>query len=307
MSLTRRHSLGLLAAAVASAGYSTKESRADENGTGWPGLHVMGGRKGYADTPMGQVHYRVMGEGIPLVLLHQTPWFSVQYATVQPILEAAGIQCIAIDTPGFGFSDLPTEQPTIEGYADNITYVLDDLGLDRVVVAGFHTGASIAAAFAHRHGDRTASLILDGAPLYTEQERQDRLSQAHWDQTPRRDGSHLSDRFEVIRERITKNQAENESINWSVLSFFMAGDKEYYGHIAAFSYDMAPAILEITAPTLIISHTTDTLHFAAARILKMRPDFQYHEFEGGNSHTIYDDPEPWSEVAIKFVTAHPPV
>lgn len=306
MTHSRRTTLGLLGGLLAAVAQTTGSGQASEAGKGWPGLHVMGGRKAYADTPMGQVHYRVMGDGIPLVLLHQTPWFSVQYATVQPFLVAAGIQCIAIDTPGFGYSDLPKEQPTIEGYADNITYILDELGLDRVAVAGFHTGASIAAAFAHRYPEKTASLILDGAPLYTDQERKDRLAQGHWDQTPRRDGSHLSERFEVIRERITKNTAENESINWSVLSFFMAGDKEFYGHIAAFTYDMAPAIQEIETPTLVVSHTTDNLHFSAARILKLRPDFQYHEFEGGNSHVIYDHPEPWAEVAINFVKAHPP-
>ena len=303
MSMTRRQVVGLFTAALAGSVVSTGSARAAE-GRGWRGLHVMGGRKGYADTPMGQVHYRIMGEGIPLLLLHQTPWFSVQYAKVQPLLAAAGIQCIAVDTPGFGFSDLPTEQPTIEGYADNLPYILDAMGLDRVAVAGFHTGASIAAAFVHRHAAKVMCLVLDGAPLYTAEERRERLSREHWDQTPRSDGSHLSDRFAFIRDRITKGTAEAESMTWSVMSFFMAGETEHYGHIAAFSYDMAPAIRDITAPTLLISHTADTLHPAAGRIRKMRPDFQYQEFEGGNSHIIYDDPEPWAAVVIDFVKAH---
>ena len=304
MSVTRRQILGLLTVASAGAAGLTGSAQAAQ-GSGWKGLHVMGGRKGYADTPMGQVHYRVMGEGTPLLLLHQTPWFSIQYATVQPLLAAANIQTIAVDTPGFGFSDLPSEQPTIEGYADNLPYVLDALGLDRAAVVGFHTGASIAAAFAHRHKARTTCLIMDGAPLYTEEERRERLSRPHWDQTPKPDGSHLSDRFSFIRNVITKNTAQAESMNWSVMSFFLAGESEHYGHVAAFSYDMAPAIREITAPTLIISHTADTLHHAAGRIIKMRPDFGYQEFEGGNSHVIYDYPKPWADVVIEFVKTYP--
>ena len=304
MAFTRRQTLGLFATTMAGAAGMTKSAQSAEGG-GWKGLYVMDGRKGYADTPMGQVHYWVLGEGIPLLLLHQTPWFSVQYATVQPLLAAAGIQSIAVDTPGFGFSDLPSEQPTIEGYADNLPYVLDALGINRAAVAGFHTGASIAAAFAHRHGDRTACLILDGAPLYTEEERQQRLAQPHADQTPKPDGTHLSERFQVIRDVITRNAAQDESVNWSVLSFFMAGETEHYGHVAAFTYDMAPAIQDMTVPTLIISHTADRLHFAAQRILDMRPDFQYREFEGGNSHVIYDEPEPWARVVIEFVKTHP--
>jgi pimeloyl-ACP methyl ester carboxylesterase len=302
MSVNRRQIVGLLAGAAA-AGLSGAAQAAEPGG--WPGVHVMGGRKGYADTPLGQVHYRVIGEGVPLLLLHQTPWFSVQYAKVLPLLAAANIKAIAVDTPGFGFSDLPPEQPSIEDYADTLPYVLDALGLDRVAVAGFHTGASIAAAFAHTHKDRTACLILDGAPLYTEAERKERLSRAHWDQTPKRDGSHLTDRFSFIRDAITKGTAEAESMNWSVLSFFLAGESEHYGHVAAFSYDMAPAIREIVAPTLLISHSADSLHPAAARIRQMRPDFDYQEFEGGNSHIIYDDPQPWADVVIEFVKAHP--
>lgn len=293
--------MGLVALAAAGTGSSiTRATQA----SGWAGLPVMGGRKGYADTPMGQVHYRDFGEGMPILLLHQTPWFSIQYAKVQPLLAAAGFRSIAVDTPGFGFSDLPAEQPSIEGYADTLPYVLETLGVDQAAVAGFHTGASIAAAFAHRHSKRVNCLILDGAPLYTEQEREQRLSRPHWDQSPHPDGSHLSKRFEFIRDVITKNTAELESINWSVLSFFMAGETEHFGHVAAFNYDMAPAIYDMTIPTLIISHTGDSLHFVADRIRKMRPDFAYREFEGGNSGVIYDDPEPWAEVVTEFLRTH---
>ncbi len=280
---------------------STTEQKT--HGRGWSGLHVMGGRKGYADTPLGQVHYRVLGEGTPLLLLHQTPWFSIQYAKVQPLLAENGIQSIAVDTPGFGFSDLPAAQPSIEDYADTLPYVLDTLGLNSAAVAGFHTGASIAAAFAHRYADRTLCLILDGAPLYSEEEREHRLKQPHWDQTPKSDGSHLSDRFMFIRDVITKNDAQPESVNWSVLSFFMAGEREYYGHVAAFSYDMASAIRKLTTPALVISHTGDSLHFAAERILTMRPDFDYREFEGGTSSVTYDDPQPWATAVVDFVKA----
>jgi pimeloyl-ACP methyl ester carboxylesterase len=250
MPVTRRQTFQLFTAALAGATGVASSGHAAQR-DGWPGLHVMGGRKAYVDTPMGQVHYRVMGEGAPLMLLHQTPWFSIQFAKAQPLLAAAGIQTIAIDTPGFGFSDLPAEQPSIETYADNLPYVLDALGLEQAAVVGYHTGASIAAAFAHRHPTRTACLIMDGAPLYTEEERRERLARPDWDQTLKPDGSHLTDRFSYLR-KVTRNEAAIESVNWGVLSLFLSAEGEHQGHVAAFSYDMAPANREITAPALII-------------------------------------------------------
>lgn len=36
-------------------------------------------QKIYVDTPVGQVHVRSLGEGAPVVLLHQTPWSGVQF------------------------------------------------------------------------------------------------------------------------------------------------------------------------------------------------------------------------------------
>ncbi len=269
--------------------------------SGWQGVHVVGGRKAYADTPLGQVHYRVMGEGAPLLLLHQTPWFSVQWAKIMPMLAMEDIQCIAIDTPGFGFSDLPPEPPTIEDYADVIPYVLDALGLKRAAVAGFHTGASIAAAFVHR----VTQVVLHGAPFYNAEEREVRLAREHWDQTPRPDGTHLSDRFHHIYSRFGGDDSSPASVNWSVLSFFLAGETEHWGHLAAFKYDMGPALEAIKAPTLIMSHTGDSLHPNALRIMEMRPDFDYMEFEGGHAQVTYTDPEPWAEVVIDFLLAPP--
>jgi len=294
----------MVAAAVFGLFVTVKDSAYASDTVAWTGLQNVSGHKGYTDTPMGQIHYRVLGEGAPVLLLHQTPWFSVQYAKVQPLFAERGLQTIAVDTPGFGFSDSPDKQPTIEDYANNLSYILDDLEIEKLAVAGFHTGASIAAAFAHLHPGRATCLILDGAPLYTEEERRQRLSVSTWDQSPRADGSHLSDRFLFIRDRITNNTAELESINWSVLSFFMSGEAEHYGHVAAFTYDMKPAIQEITIPTLIMSHVTDSLHKAAGRIMEMRPDFQYKEFKGGNSHVVYDNPGIWVEAVSPFVKLH---
>ena len=136
----------------------------------WPGVGALRGGKGYVSTPMGQVHYRAQGPAsapISMLLLHQTPMFMVEYAAVQNELAKREIRSIALDTPGTGMSDPPPGMPSIEELADNIVPVLDGLGIKRVLVAGHHTGASIATAFAARHPDRTAGVILHGVPLFS--------------------------------------------------------------------------------------------------------------------------------------------
>ena len=136
----------------------------------WRGWGIITGGKGYVSTPMGQVHYRDVGPRDtknPIVLLHQSPMSMIQFAEVQNAFAEMGIRAIALDRPGYGMSDLPPEQPTIGEYADNIVHVLDHLNVDKVVIAGHHTGAQVAASFAANHSDRVVSIIMHGAAQLT--------------------------------------------------------------------------------------------------------------------------------------------
>ncbi len=270
----------------------------------WDGLHVIQGTRSYVTTPMGQVHYSTLGEGTPVVLLHQTPWFGIQYAKAQPYLAKQGLRAIAPDTPGFGLSDLPDHPPTADEYADNIIAFLDAMNLKTVALVGHHTGATLAAATAAKHPDRIRCLVMHGVPLYNAEERADRLkNQLHPNIDILPDGSHIQNRWKRVDEMISRKTAKPESVQWSVMSFYLAGQYEWYGHQAAFTFDMEKAIRAIKAPTLIMSNTADSIHAAAARTLKMRPDFAYHELPGGNSHMMYDDPEPWATAVSAFINS----
>ncbi len=273
--------------------------RAESNS--WPGLAITkGSDRGYVETPMGLVHYQRRGEGAPLLLLHQTPWFSIQFAPALPILAELGIEAIAPDRPGYGFSDGPDEQPSIEEYADNLKHVIDALGYERVSVLGHHTGASVAAAFAHRYPDSIERLILNGVPLYTEEQRKQRLGRVHWSRWLETDGAHLAARFAARAKSIPSGEVLG-GVQWSTLSFFLAGEKEWFGHTAAFSYDMLPAIQEIKADTLIMVDKNDSLFTQSGRVIELRPDFQYQELEGRYSHAMYDYPRPWAESVARFI------
>jgi len=260
---------------------------------------MMRMRKGYADTPVGQVHYREMGEGAPLLLLHQTAWSSLQFAKAMPFLAARGLRVIAIDTPGYGMSDNFDDLPTIPDYAAQLPHVMDHLGLTSAHVCGHHTGASIAAALAARYPECINKLVLHGVPYYTPEQRAERLKRVPFDQTPQEDGSHLLKRWRMIRE--LSAGCSLEAAHLSVLQFFWAGPKEWFGHNAAFGHDLGPDLTAIRAPTLIISNTGDTLHAVLDRVKTLRPDFAVAEIQGSTYHVVYDEAEIWSQIVGDFV------
>lgn len=254
----------------------------------------------YIDGPMGQVHVRELGEGRPLVLLHQTAWSSLQFKRAMPILARNGFRCIAIDTPGFGLSDGPEAPPSIEDYANSVAATLKQLGVEQAAVLGHHTGASIGAALANDHPEIVSQLLLHGVPIYSPEKRAERLAKPHFDQTPKPDGSHFIERW-ALANSVSGGTASPEAIHWSLVQFFWAGPKEWFGHHAAFKFDMDTAFRNLTVPTVVISNTGDVLHERMSYLRDARPDFTYAELDGGTFHIIFDEPERWATFVAGYV------
>ncbi len=244
-------------------------------------------QRGYVETRTGLVHYREQGTGPAVVLLHQTSWNSAQYRKIMPLLAAAGQRAIALDTPGYGMSDTPGAPPSVPEYADWIADALAGLALETAAVVGHHTGAAIGAQLAAAHPERVSRLVIHGPPLYTAEELAERSARPHFDQTPAADGSHWTRRWEFVKE--LSGDASTASLNESMLHFFNTGETEWYGHAAVWRFDLAEPLAQITAPTLVVSNTGDAIHHFAARVLALRPDFDYAEIEGGSHYILTED------------------
>jgi pimeloyl-ACP methyl ester carboxylesterase len=261
-------------------------------------------RRRYLQGPHGQIHLREQGHGIPLLLIHQSPWSSLQYLRAAPLLAAQGYHTIAPDTPGYGLSD-PLESASIGAYADTLVTILDGLGLARAAIAGHHTGAMIALTFAARHPDRTLAVAADNAPFYTAQERAERLARPAHSHPVKADGSHFTDRWAFMRA-FADPAMSDEMIHLAVLTFFnnalISGPDHDPGHTAAFTHDLAADIAAIRAPALIIASRTDPIHPHAARIRTLRPDFDSADFPGGTA-TVLDSPALWANTIGGFIAA----
>lgn len=118
-------------------------------------------RFGYADTPLGQIHYAEAGSGAPLVLL---PGSARSYRQFLPLLESLSpfFRVIAIDTLGYGASAPLPPGGSIVTLAEGVVGTLDALGIERAHVFGIHTGHKVAAALAAHWPARVDRVILAG-------------------------------------------------------------------------------------------------------------------------------------------------
>jgi len=256
-------------------------------------------RRGYVDGRFGQIHFRRLGEGRPAILIHQTPWSSVQFMNAAPILAAAGIEAISVDTPGYGLSDTPPAIPTIEDYAEAVGDLIDGLGLKAPAVVGHHTGALIAGALAARRGAGLSALVLHGAPLYTPEEREARKGRKPHAQDLKPDGSHLTDRWAYLKS-LPGERMSDAARQMAVLTYYNNGPLEWYGHTAAYAYDFGRDVPAITCPTLIMASLGDPIHGHGARTRERRPDWAYADLPG-STEVIFDNPQAWAAPVTAFL------
>ncbi|MBM3570343.1 MAG: alpha/beta fold hydrolase [Alphaproteobacteria bacterium] len=100
------------------------------------------------------------GTGPALVLLHGIGGGALGWPD-QLAAWSDRYRVIAWDMPGYGRSPLP-ERMSWPGLADALAALLDARGIGRAVVLGHSMGGMVAQAFAARHPERVAGLVLSG-------------------------------------------------------------------------------------------------------------------------------------------------
>ncbi|MDT4915302.1 MAG: hypothetical protein QOH89_2 [Pseudonocardiales bacterium] len=78
---------------------------------------------------------------------------------------AANHRVISVDLRGHGASDVPDQAYTVEGFADDLSWLCGHLGTDRVVVVGHSMGGSVALALAANHQELVSAVVLVDSPL----------------------------------------------------------------------------------------------------------------------------------------------
>lgn len=134
-------------------------------------------RKGYADGPCGQIHYRLAAPAETsapapdLYCFHPAPFSGLAFTGVMPHL-VRNRRVIAPDYPGYGGSDPCGPTPSIEDYAEAMASAVAALSGDGPVdLLGFHTGCLVAVQCAIDAPDRVRRLVLIDVPAFDEETR----------------------------------------------------------------------------------------------------------------------------------------
>lgn len=255
---------------------------------------------GYVDGAWGQVHYRRAGRSGPwVVLFHESPLSSAVYHRVLPLL-GRRVRAVAFDTPGYGASARPPHDGfEIPDYAAVLARAMEGLGIERPVLGGVHTGASIAIEAAHALTGGAAGLVLSGVALFTPEERADYL--ANWTPPLPVDDEGGQFAWAVARYRRIWPGLSAEMLHLAVVELLRAGEAYDWGYRAAFRHDPAEALRTAPAPVLLLDAEHDLLADKDAVALELRPDAELVVLEGLPGQPHLRAPERYADEILAFV------
>lgn len=119
-----------------------------------------------------RMYYETHGSGVPLVMIHGGLGGGegcAQMMEHHAEILSGSFQVISYDRRAAGRSETPEDGYSIPNYANDLSALLDHLGVGQAHILGSSAGGPIALRFALEHPDRTLSLLLINTMTYVQE------------------------------------------------------------------------------------------------------------------------------------------
>ncbi|WP_411344370.1 alpha/beta fold hydrolase [Paenibacillus sp. WLX1005] len=251
-----------------------------------------------------------IGEGIPVIFLHGWPANHLMFEYQFSRLPLDGYRCIGIDFRGFGKSDAPWEGYTYDRMADDLRAVIDDLGIENAVLAGFSMGGAVAIRYMARHqGHGIAQLALMGAaaPVFVKRPDFDYGLMDADDLTADLIEATYEDRPKMLGQfglKFTKSKTKAGMMVWLETLCYQAS---HHGTIKAAmalrDEDLRGDLSAINVPTVIFQGMKDKIcdpQFAQL-LSESITDARVVPFESSGHAMMFDEMEKFNEELLLFL------
>lgn len=212
-----------------------------------------------------KIHYRKVGSGKPIVLLHAAPRSGKMLERFGKMLSER-FEVIIPDLPGYGYSEsIPEKVTTLCDVVPYLKAFFEELRISNFSIYGTATGAQLGISYALTYPENLKFLYLDNPAHFSEEEYQEIAKKYFIDLTPKERGSHLKFLWNHVRESMLyfpwydhSSQCQFSSMEPSptiigeiVNDYLLAGQRYAELYQAAFLHERVEKIQELNVPTVI--------------------------------------------------------
>jgi pimeloyl-ACP methyl ester carboxylesterase len=273
-------------------------------------LDIEGRSVNYLDYGSGE-------EGLePAVLIHGLGGCWQNWLENVPRLAAEGRRVIALDLPGFGFSEMPSEKISISGYGRAVNELCDRLDLGEAVFVGNSMGGFISAEVAIQFPSRVARLVLVSAAGVTTSDLRSGPVMA---------GARIVTAVAARTAAIPERLVTRRRLRMPLYSSFLrhptriraellyeitrgAGRPGFVDALRAImDYDFRDRLPEIGCPTLIVWGTGDMLvpQSDAGEYERLIPNSRKLIFDDTGHMAMIERPGTFNDCLVEFLAEEP--
>lgn len=250
--------------------------------------------------------------GKTVVLLHGMNWFGEYFGYTMERLTAEGFRVIAPDQVGFGRSSKPIMPYSLHDHAANTKAILDELGVEKVAIAGHSMGGVIATRFAFSYPEAvTHFVIINQIGL-----RDSRLSRP-WRRLETNYERRLQRDYEAVRRNVERyfvkwDPAYERYINM-MYAWTLSSEWPRLAKVRALNSQWLyqdPVVYDrphIKAKTLFLSGAEDGRNFreAAAEVVSSIPNAKLHLIDNVGHNPFMEAPDKFFPPFIDFLKSDP--
>ncbi|MBT4740764.1 MAG: alpha/beta hydrolase [Rhodospirillaceae bacterium] len=256
----------------------------------------------YLQTPFGNVHYWVTGNGPFLTLIHQSAQSSEEYVMLAAQL-ADSFRVVGIDLPGHGKSSDPDHELKLEELTDVALAVLDELGAQRTHILGHHGGVSVSIDLSNRYSDRVDKVVMSGGGTRSSEQLEALKNTPMTRDLPLdSDGDFLSQTWAVYRKMSASKTPPDVTVRPFAVGL-QARLRPFDMHHALYRWDGEKAREVFDKETLLIRGKEDLYSGDVAARHKQMANSTYVEIADGGAWLFYEQPEACAKVVRDFLAA----
>lgn len=242
-----------------------------------------------------RLHYKVEGDGEPIVLMHGWGCNLTTLASVEAVALAAGCKVYNIDFPGFGKSAEPHSVWGVEDYTRMLEEFIKFQGIERPMLLGHSFGGRVGILYSSRN-PVSKLILVDAAGI-----------------KPRRPISYYIKvySFKAMKRLLRLTLGKKRAAERIAVMRSKAGSSDYNDATPRMKAVLSKVVNEdlkgvmpsIKAPTLLIWGEADTATpLADARVMaKLIPDAGLVSFPGCGHYSFLDNPRQFAAVLDSFL------
>jgi non-heme chloroperoxidase len=263
-----------------------------------------------------EIHYEDHGRGKPIVLIHGYPLNGTSWERQERELLAAGYRVITYDRRGFGGSSQPTIGYDYDTFAADLNALLEQLGLEDVVLGGFSMGTGEVTRYLGKYGSaRVSKAALFGVVPPFLLQRDDNPEGVPAEVFEGIKAAIVKDRYAYFKDffdnfyntdKLAPERISDQALEASFNVAFASSPYATYACVDTWLTDFRADLPKIDVPTVVVHGTEDRiLPFSATaeRLPALIADCKLVTVEGGPHNIGWTHPQEVNKALLDFLAA----